>query len=56
MGHSVVVQVGTGCKTFATSLTLVGFLPCVNSTVGVQGRAGGKTLLAEVTNIWPEEE
>ena len=51
VGHPVVVKVGAGCETLATSFTLVGPLPCVYSPVSVQGGGGGECLVTEVTGV-----
>ena len=51
MSHSVIVEVGGGCETLATSVASVRFLPSVDSSVRVQTGAGAELLVAEVTGI-----
>ena len=53
MSHLVIVEVGGGCEPFATGLTLVRLLSCVNPPVSVETGAGGELFTTEVTGVWP---
>ena len=51
MSHPVIVEVGGGCETLATSVASVRFLPSVDSSVSVQTGAGAESFVTEVTHV-----
>ncbi len=53
VGHLVVVQVAGCSKPFSTDPALVGLLPAVDPTVGVERGGGGETLAADITDVRP---
>ena len=53
MSHLVIVEVGGGCEPFATGLTLVRLLSCVDPPVSVETGAGGESFIAEITHVGP---
>ena len=53
VSHLVIVEVG-GCREpFATGLTLVRLLSCVNPPVSVETGAGGETFATNITDMRP---
>ena len=51
--HPVIVEIGAGGETFSTSFTLVWLFPSMNTSVGVKGGTGGKSLVTIVTGVRP---
>lgn len=51
VGHSMVVEIRAGCESLAAHFALVGFLPGMNTTMGVQRTGRGKRFPADVARM-----
>ena len=52
MRHSMVVEIGTGCKSLPTMLALMRLLSRMDSSMGVQAAGSTEAFVADHTYVW----